>query len=593
MEEDGGPRSILPLSGRVGVTPVDSRVTQSTTEENFRPPMGAPNVLVVLLDDVGFGATSAFGGPCDTPALDRVGRNGLRYARFHTTALPAPTRQALLTGRNHHSAGMGCTTEVAVATSGIAGLRANSVATIAQILRMNGYSTAFFGKCDVPDCGASGCGGLERGPFMAGFDKFYGYVAGERRQRAPTLFDGVTPIEPVLAPQWDLTRELARQAVQWTKAQHAITPDRPFFMYFSPGGTLGADAPRDWVERYRGRFQQGWDAVREETLMRQRELGVVPRNATLSRRPDGVQSWKAASPEERYVASRSMEAYAAYVSHADHHVGLLLDTLDELGVAPNTLVFYVTGDASASAEGTLTGLLCDDRCPFGWAHAMCTPYQWTRQVASHWGGTRRGMALCWPSGMKARGEVRHQFHHVIDVVPTVLEAARLPRPVLVNGIAHKPIEGVSMVYSFDDARAPERHTMQYFEMMGNGGIYHGGWSALTKHRTPWITGITALPRFTEDKWELYDDERDASQCDDVAASMPRRLEELKQLWLIEAAKYQVVPVDGGVAEPILAEPQDPLDAESLDDRPTPVMLPPPRVSDAALEALSRGASDGR
>jgi arylsulfatase len=595
-DDDGVPRSVLPLSGRfsAGVTPVDDRMTQSIAEEDIRPPSGAPNVIVVLLDDVGFGATSAFGGPCDTPALERVGREGLRYTRFHTTALSAPTRQALLTGRNHHSAGMGCTTEMAVATPGIAGLRPNSVATIAQILRMNGYSTAFFGKCDLPDCHASGCGGLERGPFMAGFDKFYGYVAAERRQRAPTLFDGVTPIEPVLALQCDLTRELARQATQWTRAQQATTPDKPFFMYFAPGGTLGADAPRDWVERYRGRFERGWDAVREETLLHQKDLGVVPRNATLSRRPAGVQSWYGSRPEERLVASRLMESYAAHVSHADHHVSLVLNTLDEIGIAENTIVFYVTGDSTASDDGALTGLLCDDECLIGWAHAMCAPYQWTRQVASHWGGTRRGMAVRWPSGMRARGELRHQFHHVIDVVPTILEAARLPRPVLVNGIAHKPIEGVSMVYSFDEARAPERHTKQYFEMMGNGGIYCAGWSALTKHRTPWITGITALPRFTEDRWELYDDESDASQCEDVAAAMPGRLDELKQLWLMEAAKYRVVPTDDRRFDTTASQSEDPFDADSLEDRPTPVMAPMPRAPESASrDALSRGAGEGR
>jgi arylsulfatase len=597
VEEDDVPRSILPLSGRAGggVTPVDSPMTESTAEEeDIRPPKGAPNVIVVLLDDVGFGATSAFGGPCDTPALERIGRKGLKYTRFHTTALSAPTRQALLTGRNHHSAGMGCTTEVAAATPGFAGLRPKSTATIAQILQMNGYSTAFFGKCDLPDCHASACGGLERGPFMAGFDKFYGYVAGERKQRAPTLFDGVTPIEPVLYAQWNLTRELAMQAVQWTRAQHAVTSDKPFFMYFSPGGTLGADAPKEWLERYRGRFERGWDAIREETLMRQRDLGVVPWNATLSQRPDGVPSWSDSSPEERRVASRLMESYAASVSHADHQVGVLLDTLDALGIAENTLIFYVTGDSAASAEGVLTSMLCDEQYPLGWAHAMCAPYQWTRQVASHWGGTRRGMAICWPSGMRARDELRHQFHHVIDVVPTILEAARLPRPVLVNGIAHRPIEGVSMVYAFDDPRAAEQHTKQYFEMMGNGGIYHAGWSALTKHRTPWITGITALPRFTEDRWELYEDERDASQCDDLAAAMPGMLEELKQLWLIEAAKYQVVAVEDRVAEQFASEELDPYDPDSWEDRPTPVMSPMPRVTEAAArEALARGAGHGR
>ena len=594
-EEDGALRAILPLPDRPvqGVTPVDARPANSAPVEDLRPPKGAPNVVVVLLDDIGFGSTSTFGGPCETPALARVAKHGLKYTCFHATALAAPTRQALLTGRNHHSVGMGCTTEVAPAAPAYGG-RLNSTATIAQILQMNGYSTSFFGKCDdLSGAEANVPGSYEHWPTLSGFDKFYGFLGGERAQRAPTLFDGMTPVEPSLSSGHFLANELTKQAVQWMKAQQALTPDKPFFMYFAPGATLASLTPKDWVDRYHGRFDRGWDRVREETLVRQKALRIVPRNTRLTPRPEGVASWDALSPEDRLALARLMESYAAYVSFADHHVGLLLDALEELRILDDTLFLYVTGDTFASSEGMLSGVLYDERYPTGWAHAMCTPYQWTRQVASHWGGTRRGMAVCWPSGIAARDDVRQQFHHVVDVAPTILEAARLPRPVLINGIAQKPIEGVSMLYSFDDAAAPGRHGTQYFEMMGNGGIYHDGWTALTKHRTPWITGITALPRFTEDRWELYDCTRDWSQAEDLSAVMPSRLEELKQLWLMEAAKYQVVPVDDRGAARV--SPDVPEAEESLEDRPTPVLSPRvPLLRESAIgDTLSRGAGDGR
>ncbi|HVW29289.1 MAG TPA: arylsulfatase [Polyangiaceae bacterium] len=593
-DEATGPRSVLPLSGRSPkrVTPVDVPQEDLTPAEEIRPPIGAPNVVIVLVDDVGFGATSAFGGPCETPALDRVGRSGLEYTRFHTTGLRAPTRQALLTGRNHHSAGMGCTTEVAAFAPGYRGLRPNTTATVAQILRMNGYSTSFFAKCEVPECGGKGARGFERGLSSAGFDKFYGFVAAERHRRPPTLFDGVTPIEAATHPPCDVTRELTREAIHWVKAQQTLTPDKPFFMYFAPGAPLGCIAPEHWLKRYRGRFDRGWDDTREETLTRQRELGVVPSSTLLSPRPEGVRRWETLSAEEKAAAVRLVESYAAYVSYADHHVGLLLDVLDELGAAENTLVFYVTGDGDASAEGALGGMLCDDPSRVGWAHAMCTPYQWTRQVASHWGGTRRAMAVRWPSGITANGELRHQFHHVVDLVPTILDAARLPCPVLVNGVAQKPIEGIGLTYSFDDAGAAERHTSHYFEMMGNGGIYHQGWAALTKHRTPWITGVTALPRFTEERWELYDSKSDESQCEDLARRMPGKLDELKQLWLIEAAKYRVVASDDRDTE--RRGPESPDSDTSFEDRPTPVISPLVRVPEnASGDALSEGAGQGR
>ncbi len=546
----------------------------------LRPPEGAPNVLIVLIDDMGFGATSAFGGPCEMPTLERLAAGGLSYSRFHTTALCSPTRQALLTGRNHHSAEMGSVGEVATSMPGNTSVRPNTVSTVAEMLRLNGYSTSAFGKMhQTPVWETSVSGPFDRWPTGDGFEKFWGFVAGETNQWEPTLYEGTTPTEPRATAEegYHITEEQADQAIAWITAQQTMTPDKPFFTYMSYGATHAPHhAPPEWIEKYRGKFDKGWDAVRAETLANQIEKGLVPADTELTDRPPGVQGWDELSDDQRRVGARLMETYAGFAEHTDFHTGRVIDALEEIGVLDDTMVIYIAGDNGASAEGGLDGTFNElkalngipetvedilphldeigspaafNHYPVGWAHAMNTPYQWTKQVASHFGGTRNGTVIHWPNGIDAKGEVRNQFHHVIDIVPTMLEAAGLPQPYMVNGIAQKPIEGVSMAYTFNDADAEDRHTTQYFEMFGNRGLYHRGWTAVTKHRTPWEMGEGAtVPALADDLWELYDTTTDWSQARDLAAEMPEKLAELQQLFLLEAAKYNVFPIDDRTGE---------------------------------------------
>jgi len=545
----------------------------------LRPPAGAPNVLIVLIDDMGFGATSAFGGPCEMPTFERLADGGLSYNRFHTTALCSPTRQALLTGRNHHSAEMGSVGEVATSMPGNTSVRPNSVATVAEMLRLNGYSTAAFGKMhQTPVWETSVSGPFDRWPTGDGFEKFWGFVAGETNQWEPTLFEGTTPTEPraTAADGYHITEEQVDQAIAWVTAQKTMTPDKPFFAYMSYGATHAPHhAPKEWIDKYRGRFDQGWDAVRAKTLANQVEKGIVPPDTQLTPRPPGVEAWDDLTDEQRLVGTRLMETYAGFAEHTDFHTGRLIDALAEIDVLDDTLVIYIAGDNGASAEGGLDGAfnelkalngvaetvdgilpqlddigsaLAFNHYPVGWAHAMNTPYQWTKQVASHFGGTRNGMVMHWPNGISAKGEVREQFHHVIDIVPTLLETAGLPQPYMVNGIAQKPIEGVAMNYTFDNPDAEDRHTTQYFEMFGNRGISKRGWTAVTKHRTPWEMGATVVPDLADDVWELYDTTTDWSQANDLSGEMPEKLAELQQLFLLEAAKYNVFPIDDRTGE---------------------------------------------
>jgi len=548
--------------------------------EPLRPPEGAPNVLIVLIDDMGFGATSAFGGPCEMPTLDRLAANGLVYNRFHTTALCSPTRQALLTGRNHHSAEMGSVGEVATSMPGNTSVRPNTVATVAEMLKLNGYNTAAFGKMhQTPVWETSVSGPFDRWPTGDGFEKFWGFVAGETNQWEPTLYEGTTPTEPAGTPDegYHITEEQVDQAIAWVEAQQVMTPDKPFFIYMSYGATHAPHhvAP-EWVAKYKGKFDKGWDAVREETLANQTEKGIVPEGTRLTDRPPGVVAWDELSEDQKTVGTRLMETYAGFAEHTDHHTGRLIDAIEEIGALDNTIVIYIAGDNGASAEGGLDGAFNETKAlngvpetvdeilprldeigsptsfnhyPVGWAHAMNSPYQWTKQVASHWGGTRNGMVIHWPAGISTSGEVRQQFHHVIDIAPTLLEAAGLPQPYSVNGIAQKPIEGVSMNYTFDDADADDRHTTQYFEMFGNRGIYHDGWTAVTKHRTPWEMGEGAtVPLLDDDVWELYDTRRDWSQANDLSGEMPDKLHELQQIFILEGAKYNVFPIDDRTGE---------------------------------------------
>jgi len=544
--------------------------------EPLRPPDGAPNVLIVLLDDVGFGAASTFGGPCATPTADRLAEKGLRFNRFHTTALCAPTRAALLTGRNHHAVGMGGVTEVATSAPGYNSVRPKAAAPLAEVLRLNGYSTAQFGKChEVPVWETSPLGPFDAWPTGGGgFEYFYGFIGGETNQYYPAIYEGTTPIEPEKTPDegYHFTEDMTDKAISWVRQQKALMPDKPFFIYFAPGATHAPHhVPPEWGDRYKGRFDEGWDALREQTLARQKELGVVPPDTELTRRHDEIPAWDEMPDALKPVLARQMEIYAGYLEHTDHHVGRLVDALKDLGVLDDTLVVYIVGDNGASAEATVRGsfneLILFNGVPqletpefmaaridkfggpeaynhyaVGWAHALDTPYQWTKQVASHWGGTRNGTIVHWPSGFAARGEVRSQFHHVIDVVPTVLEAAGLPAPGSVNGVDQMPLDGTSMVYTFDDAGAAERRETQYFEVFCNRGIYHRGWTAVTKHVTPWIVDAR-LPAFEDDVWELYDTSIDWSQAHDLAVEMPEKLAELQQLWLEEARKYNVLPLD--------------------------------------------------
>jgi arylsulfatase len=541
----------------------------------LRPPEGAPNVLVILLDDVGFGASSAFGGPCQTPNAEKLAATGLKYNRFHTTALCSPTRAAMLSGRNHHAVGMGAITEVATAAPGYNSLRPNTCAPLAEILKLNGYSTAQFGKChEVPVFESTPIGPYEHWPTGSGFEHFFGFIGGECNQYFPPLFEGTTPIEPEKTPDegYHLMEDLADKTIAWIRQQKAMAPDKPFFIYFAPGATHAPHhVPKDWIAKYKGKFDQGWDKVREETFARQKKLGVIPSDCELTARPKDIPAWNETEERMRPVLAREMEIYAAFLEYADHHTGRVIDSLAELGIQDDTLIYYIIGDNGASAEGSLMGTIneiamgdapdlvtpelmierIDDlgthkalnHYAVGWAHAMDTPYQWTKQVASHFGGTRNGTIVHWPNGIKAKGEIRSQFHHVIDVAPTVLEAANLPAPTFVNGVMQEPMHGVSMAYTFDDPAAAERHETQYFEMLCNRGIYHQGWTAQTRHgNPPWVMA-EEQPSLDADVWELYDTTKDWTQAHDLAQTMPEKVAELQRLFEIEATKYNVFPLD--------------------------------------------------
>ncbi len=572
-------REILPIPDRPYDGPVyeDAKDPAATFPpiEPIRPPAGAPNVLIVLLDDAGFGASSAFGGPCSTPTAERLAGEGLKLGRFHTTALCSPTRAALLSGRNHHTVGMGGITEIATSAPGYNSIRPNTCAPLAETLKLNGYSTAQFGKChEVPVWETSPLGPFDSWPSGGGgFEHFYGFIGGETNQYYPAIYEGTTAVELEQTPEegYHFTEDMTDKAIAWIRQQKALMGDKPFFVYFAPGATHAPHhVPAEWSAKYKGRFDAGWDALREETLARQQELGVVPPETELTARPDEIPAWDDIPDDLKPVLSRQMEVYAGFMEHTDHQVGRLVDALDDLGVLESTLVFYIVGDNGASAEGGVHGCFneiarlngvddletteflasrIDDfgtpaaynHYAVGWAHAMDTPYQWTKQIASHWGGTRNGAVVHWPEGIRAKGEVRQQFHHVIDVAPTVLEVAGLPEPKVVHGVEQLPLEGVSMRYAFDDATAPDRHTTQYFEMFCNRGIYHEGWTAVTRHSIPWV--VEPLPPFTEDVWELYDTSTDWSQAHDLAAELPEKLDELKKLFMEEARKYNVLPLD--------------------------------------------------
>jgi arylsulfatase A-like enzyme len=574
-------RTVLPLPEPQypHSTVLDARNATPPPRFEVKTPASAPNVLIVLIDDMGFGQSSAFGGPIHMPTVERLANSGLRYNEFHTTALCSPTRAALLSGRNHHMNNMGSITETATAFPGQTGQRPNSVAPLAEMLRLNGYSTAAFGKShETAAWEVSPSGPTDRWPTRSGFDRFYGFIGGETNQWAPLLYDGMIQVEPAHDPNYNFMTDMTNQAIAWMQYQKSLTPDKPFFIYFAPGATHAPHhVPKEWITKYKGKFDQGWDALREETLARQIKLGVIPEGTKLAPKPEAIKDWATLSADEKKLFARQMEVFAAFGEYADAEIGRLIQSIEAVGQLDNTLVFYIVGDNGASAEGGMNGLFNEytyfngvretvqdilkhyeelggpttyPHYAAGWAVAGDTPFEWTKQVASSYGGTRNGMVVHWPKGFTAKGELRSQWHHVIDIAPTILEAAGLPEPKSVNGTPQTPIEGVSMVYTFADSKAPSRHTTQYFEIFGNRAIYNDGWLAGTVHRAAW----EFKPRATlqNDKWELYDTRADFSLANDLAAENPDKLKELQQVFLTEAVKYSVLPLDDRLTERFVA-----------------------------------------
>lgn len=561
-------------------TVLDVRNAMPPERFQVEAPAGAPNVIVVLIDDLGFAGTSTYGGPISTPTFDRLAGQGLIYNNFHTTAVSSPTRAAIKSGRNHHVNNMGGIIETGTAFPGNTGQIPNEVAPVAEMLRHNGYSTAAFGKWhETAAWEASVSGPFDRWPTRQGFDKFYGFLGGETNHWAPFIYDGTHQVELPDDPNYHFLTDMTDQSVAWVKYQKALTPDKPFFIYYAPGAVHAPHhVPKEWIAKYKGRFDQGWDKLREEILARQIKHGIVPKGTKLAPKPEAIPDWVKLSADQKRLFTRQFEVFAAFLEMTDHEVGRLLQAVKDTGQADNTLVFLVYGDNGTSAEGGANGMFSemtyfngvqekvDDMLTFmdkwggpetyphmaaGWAVAMDTPYQWTKQVASDHGGTKVGMAVYWPKGIKGKGELRTQFHHVIDVVPTILEATGLPFPKVVNGVKQRPLDGVSMVYTFNDARAKDKHITQYFEMFGNRAIYHDGWFARTIHRAPW----EQKPRrpLAEDVWELYDTRKDFSLINDLAKKYPQKLAEMKALFMKEAEKNHALPIDDRVFERVNAE----------------------------------------
>jgi arylsulfatase len=566
-------RTVLPIKepSYPAITELDARKATAPARFEVKAPAKAPNVVIVLIDDIGFGHSSAFGGPINMPTLERLAANGLKYNRFHTTALCSPTRTALLTGYNHHSNNAGAIMEVATGFPGNTGIRPQTITPIAQVLRHNGYSTAAFGKYhETPPWEGSVSGPYDRWPTGSGFDKFYGFIGGETNQWHPMVYDGTTRVYPkVEDPNYHFTNDMTNQAIAWMNTQQSLTPDKPFYLYFATGATHAPHhAPKEFIDKYKGKFSQGWDKVREETLARQKKLGVVPESTVLAPKPADIKDWENLTADEKRLFERQMEVFAGFGEHTDQQVGRLVDALEERGELENTVFFYIVGDNGSSAEGGMIGMFNENtyfngvqetidmqlkvidklgsedaynHFSAGWAVAGNTPFTWTKQVASNFGGTRNGMVMHWPVGIKSKNEVRSQFHHVVDVAPTIYEAVGLPAPKMVNGITQRPIEGISMLYSVDDVAAPDRRKTQYFEMIGNRALYHEGWLAATIHKAPW----EAAPRrpLTEDVWELYNADEDFSLANNLADKNPEKLEELKKKFMEEAVKYNVLPID--------------------------------------------------
>lgn len=607
------PRPVPPYQGTLGETPATSSPPRYAPM--IAAPAGAPNVLLILTDDIGFGTYGAFGGPVPTPTFDALAAHGLRYNRFHTTALCAPTRAALLTGRNHHSVGNGMLPEGGVGYPGYNSVIPKSAATIAEVLRQNGYNTAMFGKNhNVPDWENNPAGPFSNWPTGMGFDYFFGFNSGLTNQWAPALVENTTSVEPPYDdPTYLLDRDLADHMINWLRVQNTQAPDKRFFAYYAPtSGHAPHDAPKEWIAKFKGKFDQGWDKLREETFARQKALGIIPADAQLTPRPPEIPAWDSLSPDAKAVAARLMEVFAAVNAYADYQIGRVIDELRKEGKLDNTMVIFIEGDNGGSAEGGLTGTtnqmaslngvhdkvenmvghldqmggpMADDHYPVGFAWALNTPFQWTKQVASHWGGTRNGMVISWPDKIKDQGKIRSQFGHVIDIAPTIYDAVGIPQPTEVNGVAQKPIEGVSLAPTFADAKAADRHKVQYFEMFGNRALYKDGWVAATHPaRPPWIfaAGGYNANDFT---WELYHVADDYSEAVNVADKYPDKLKQLQADFLIEARKHDVFPLDPNVGLRVQAY-QRPY---AFNGRQDFTFYPGPRLPDGAFPALKNAS----
>jgi len=556
-------------------TQLDARKAKPPARFEVKAPKGAPNVVIVLIDDIGFGGPSTFGGPIRTPTFDQLAQSGLRFNNFHTTALCSPTRLALKSGRNHHSNNGGSIMETATAFPGNTGQIPNSVAPLAEVLRLNGYSTGAFGKWhETAAWETSVSGPFDRWPTKQGFDKFYGFIGGETDQWYPLIYDGTIKVDPPKMKDYHFSVDMTNQAINWVKAQQSMTPDKPFFVYYATGAVHAPHhVPKEWADKYKGQFDKGWDQTRIDTLERQKKMGVVPQSAQLGERPKDLKAWDSLPADQRRLFARQAEVFAGFLSHTDDQVGRFRQALEDIGELDNTLFIYIAGDNGTSAEGGFVGMYnemtyfngvaekVEDLIPLidkwggpdtfphmaaGWAVAFDTPFTWTKQVASDFGGTRNGMVIHWPKGIKEKGGLRSQFSHVIDIAPTILEAAGLPQPKSVNGTVQRPIEGTSLRYAFNNAKAPERHKTQYFEMFGNRAIYHEGWFARTIHRAPWQT--TNLPPLTTDVWDLYNVRSDFSLTKNLAAAQPEKLKEMQALFMKEAQKYNVLPIDDRTIE---------------------------------------------
>ena len=577
LAEENLDRSILPIQEP---TPpkyreLDARNAKAPPLFEIKSPKGAPNVVIVLIDDIGFGGPSTFGGPLQTPTLDRLAKSGLTFNNFHTTALCSPTRMALKTGRNHHTCNTGSIMETATAFPGNTGSLPNSVAPLSEMLRLNGYSTAAFGKWhETAAWETSVSGPYDRWPTHQGFDKFYGFIGGETDQWYPLIYDGVTRVTPPKKEGYHFTTDMTDQAIQWVQAQQSLTPDKPFFIYYATGAVHAPHhVPRKWSDKYKGKFDEGWDIVREKSFARQKKMGMIPKDTKLPPKARDIKDWDTLTANEKKLFARQAEVFAGFLEQTDYEVGRLVTAIEDIGELDNTLFIYIAGDNGTSGEGGFVGMFnemtyfnavvekVDDLLPkldewggpytfphmaAGWAVAFDSPFMWTKQVASDFGGTRNGMVIHWPKGIREKGGIRSQFGHVIDIAPTVLEAAKLPEPKSVNGTPQTPIEGTSLLYAFNDANAKERHTTQYFEIFGNRAIYHEGWLARTIHRAPWET--SNLPPLETDKWDLYNTRKDFSLADNVADQNPEKLKQLQALFDNIAEQYNVYPIDDRVID---------------------------------------------